>query len=117
MKRPDVPKPRQLQQRRTWTDDQRLIAVADAWGSGSYEDAFPDASPEVIEYALHMLGEERRSLLALLAASRGRSVTCGQCGETFVPIRSTATYCSGACRQAAHRARAESQRNGAEGGS
>lgn len=32
---------------------------------------------------------------------------CGLCGESFFPQRSTATFCSGKCRVAAHRAKAK----------
>jgi hypothetical protein len=32
-------------------------------------------------------------------------VACVRCGDRFVPVRSTAEYCSTRCRVAAHRAR------------
>ena len=34
---------------------------------------------------------------------------CARCGQTFLATRSTARYCSAACRQAAHRARHNSR--------
>lgn len=35
--------------------------------------------------------------------SHGKGTVCGECGEPFVAARSTARYCSAACRQRAHR--------------
>ena len=38
--------------------------------------------------------------------------TCARCGQTFLATRSTARYCSAACRQAAHRQRNSSPAQG-----
>lgn len=44
--------------------------------------------------------------LALLELSRKTGPrACAHCGASFIPARSTARYCSGACRMAAHRSR------------
>lgn len=40
-----------------------------------------------------------------------RYVTCKRCARHFAAPRSDACYCSPACRQAAHRVRADKQRN------
>ena len=37
---------------------------------------------------------------------------CARCGQTFLATRSTARYCSAACRQAAHRQRNSSPAQG-----
>ena len=46
-----------------------------------------------------------RQLRALRRAER-EQIACEVCGETFVPTRSDARYCSNTCRQAAYRRRA-----------
>ena len=56
--------------------------------------------------------EKRRRYIAERRAEHGRpsrakppeSRVCAQCGQTFTPTRSDARYCSGTCRQRAHRA-------------
>ena len=43
---------------------------------------------------------------AIVVMRNGSSrYTCGRCGESFVPRRADAVYCSGRCRVAAHRQR------------
>jgi hypothetical protein len=37
------------------------------------------------------------------AAYRDKRAVCGECGEPFPAVRSTARYCSATCRQRAHR--------------
>ena len=39
-------------------------------------------------------------------------IPCAQCGESFLPKRTTARYCSAKCRQAAHRQRNRSPAQG-----
>jgi hypothetical protein len=87
-------------QRRMWTVDQKLVAIARYWDGALVDEYFADASPEVVEYALAQVAGLRRELLKL---RRDRSVTCRSCGEAFAPARSTAVYCSTRCRVAAHR--------------
>lgn len=45
----------------------------------------------------------RREIRRRHAAKRNLSVTCIRCGQTFVPKRADAKYCSGRCRTAACR--------------
>jgi hypothetical protein len=49
--------------------------------------------------------ERRQAQRAAREAARER-VPCKHCGETFLPERSTARYCSVKCRVRAHRAKA-----------
>ncbi len=53
-------------------------------------------------YAMLRLAAARRSLPKV---RRQDSVTCKMCGEAFAPVRSSAVYCSSACRQRAYRQR------------
>lgn len=49
------------------------------------------------------IGAYHRALLELSRKTGPRA--CAHCGASFIPARSTARYCSGACRMAAHRSR------------
>lgn len=49
------------------------------------------------------IGAYHNALLELSRKTGPRA--CAHCGASFIPARSTARYCSGACRMAAHRSR------------
>jgi hypothetical protein len=49
------------------------------------------------------IGEETTDVAVWAAPGPSVTTTCADCGKPFKPRRSTATFCSGRCRVAAHR--------------
>lgn len=56
-------------------------------------------SERCVEIYQSAVARQRRS------EARGTTRACGECGEYFEPARADAKFCSGACRQKAHRKR------------
>jgi hypothetical protein len=68
----------------------RMRSIPENWSNGRNGSAKPHPRAE----KCHAKGE---------AEGFGQGAICGECGALFVAARSTARYCSPACRQRAHR--------------